>query len=111
MQGGKERLEDLGIKSYSLVAIDEDLFKDAFAKNVIDDAQFSLVSEFIKDPDGSMEKFVKEHPEFIQNALHSDIPLTARYSPPSYYCSLRAPSPSSSESSSPVLRMSGRISP
>lgn len=78
MQGGKERLEDLGIKSYSLVAIDEDLFKDAFAKNVIDDAQFSLVSEFIKDPDGSMEKFVKEHPEFIQNALHSDTKTASR---------------------------------
>lgn len=72
MQGGKERLEDLGIKSYSIAQIDESLFRVAFEKGVIDEAQFELVREFIKDPDGSMEKFVKEHPDFIENALHSD---------------------------------------
>lgn len=72
MQGGKERLEDLGIKSYSLVGIDEGLFKDAFENGLIDDVQFDLVCKFIKDPDESMEKFVREHPEYIEESLHSD---------------------------------------
>lgn len=72
MQGGKERLEALGLKSYSLVSIDESLFQMAFEKGIIDNAQLELVRDFIKDPDGSMEKFVKEHPEFIQNALNAD---------------------------------------
>lgn len=72
MQGGKERLEALGLKSYSLVSIDESLFQMAFEKGIIDDAQLELVRDFIKDPDGSMEKFVKEHPEFIENSLNAD---------------------------------------
>lgn len=78
MQGGKERLEDLGIKAYSVAQIDEDLFKTALDKGIIDDAQFDLVRNFIKDPDGSMEKFVKEHPEFIENALNSDAKTAGR---------------------------------
>ncbi|MBO5479213.1 MAG: orotate phosphoribosyltransferase [Clostridia bacterium] len=78
MQGGKERLEDLGIRSFSIAQIDEDLFKVAFEKGIIDEAQFELVREFIKDPDGSMEKFVKEHPEFIEDALHSDAKTAGR---------------------------------
>ena len=72
MQGGKERLEDLGIKTYSVAQIDEALFQMAFEKGIIDSSQLELVRDFIKDPDGSMEKFVKEHPEFIQNALNAD---------------------------------------
>lgn len=72
MQGGKERLEDLGIKSYSLVGIDENLFKDAFENGLIDDVQFNLVCEFIKDPEESMNKFVKAHPEYITQSLDSD---------------------------------------
>ena len=78
MQGGKERLEDLGIQSYSLVSIDETLFEEAFTKGIIDESQFALVSKFVKDPDGSMEKFVKEHPDFIENALHSDAKTAGR---------------------------------
>lgn len=78
MQGGKERLEDLGIKAYSVAQIDENLFKTALDKGVIDNTQFELVCNFMKDPDGSMEKFVKEHPEFIENALNSDAKTAAR---------------------------------
>lgn len=78
MQGGKERLEDLGIRAFSIAQIDESLFQVAFEKGIIDNAQFDLVREFIKDPDGSMEKFVKEHPEFIENALHADAKTAGR---------------------------------
>ena len=77
MQGGKERLQDLGIRSFSIAQIDESLFKVAFEKGIIDEAQFELVKKFIEDPDGSMEKFVKEHPEFIENALNSDAKTAA----------------------------------
>ncbi len=72
MQGGSERLSDLGIKSYSLTQIDEDLFVTAFDKGVIDKNQLEMVHNFIKDPDGSMRKFLIEHPDFIENALNSD---------------------------------------
>lgn len=78
MQGGKERLEDLGIQSYSLVSIDEALFQSAYEKGILDDTQMALVREFLKDPDGSMEKFIKEHPDFIENALHADAKTAGR---------------------------------
>lgn len=31
-----------------------------------------MVHNFIKDPDGSMRAFLIAHPEFLENALHSD---------------------------------------
>lgn len=78
MQGGKKRLEDLGLKSYSVSQIDEDLFKTALERGVIDQAQFDIVADFIKDPDGSMREFLLTHPNFLENALNSDPKTAAR---------------------------------
>lgn len=72
VQGGAERLEDLGIKSLAIAKIDESLFKTAFEKGIIDQAQLDMVHNFIKDPDGSMREFLINHPDFIENALHAD---------------------------------------
>jgi len=72
MQGGADRLADLGIKSYSLTQIDESLFDTAFEKGIIDQAQLNMVHNFIKDPDGSMREFLVAHPDFLENALHAD---------------------------------------
>lgn len=72
MQGGKERLADLGITTYSLTNVDEDLFVTAFDKGIIDRSQLEMVHNFIKDPDGSMREFLITHPDFIENALNSD---------------------------------------
>lgn len=72
VQGGAERLEDLGIKSLAIAKIDESLFQTAFEKGIIDQAQLNMVHKFIKDPDGSMREFLINHPDFIENALHSD---------------------------------------
>lgn len=72
MQGGAERLEDLGIQAFSIAKVDTSLFQTALEKGIINDSQFQLVCEFIKDPDGSMRKFLLEHPDFLENALHAD---------------------------------------
>lgn len=72
MQGGADRLLDLGIKSYSLTGIDESLFDTAFDKGLIDKSQLDMVHNFIKDPDGSMREFLVAHPDFLEDALHSD---------------------------------------
>ncbi len=72
MQGGADRLLDLGIKSYSLVQIDESLFSTAFEKGIIDNSQLDMVHNFIKDPDGSMKEFLISHPDFIEQALNAD---------------------------------------
>ncbi|MCI9016371.1 MAG: orotate phosphoribosyltransferase [Clostridia bacterium] len=72
MQGGSKRLEDLGIKSYAMVKIDEDLFNMALQKNIINERQFNMLIDFYHDPDGSMREFLISHPNFIKNALSSD---------------------------------------
>lgn len=72
MQGGKERLSDLGITTYSLTCVDEDLFVTAFDNGIIDKSQLDMVHNFIKDPDGSMRAFLIAHPDFLENALHAD---------------------------------------
>ncbi len=48
------------------------LFDTAFSKGLIDKPQLDMVHNFIKDPDGSMRKFLIAHPDFIENALNSD---------------------------------------
>lgn len=71
-QGGKEKLEDVGIKSFSPINIDISLFEEALKLNIINDDQLKMLVGFAKDPDNTMRKFLLDHPEFLQNALASD---------------------------------------
>lgn len=72
MQGGKEKIENEGIKSLSLVQVDSNLFQQALELGIINQAQLQMLNRFFKDPDNTMRKFLIEHPEFIENALNSD---------------------------------------
>ena len=72
MQGGSETLTNMGIRSLSLLQIDETLFNKALELNIINEAGLAMLNDFTKDPDGSMRTFLLEHPEFLENALNSD---------------------------------------
>ena len=72
MQGGTDTLTNMGIRSLSLLQIDENLFNKALELNIINDAQLEMLKNFTKDPDGSMRDFLINHPEFLENALNSD---------------------------------------
>lgn len=72
MQGGKANIEKEGIKSFSLVNVDLDLFKKALNMEIINEEQLHLLENFLKDPDGAMRNFLINHPEFIENSLNSD---------------------------------------
>ena len=72
MQGGNERIENEGVKSYSLVQVDNSLFETALNKGIINNTQFEMLEGFYRDPDGTMRNFLVNHPDFIENALHSD---------------------------------------
>ena len=72
MQGGTETLTNDGVKVYSLLQIDDTLFQKAFDLNIINNEQLNMLSNFKKDPDGSMKEFLINHPEFIENSLNSD---------------------------------------
>lgn len=72
LQGGSQKLEDANIKSYSLVQISPELFSMALDLGIINEEQKVMLEDFYKDPDGTMRRFLINHPEFIENALNSD---------------------------------------
>lgn len=72
MQGGKDVLEKEGVKSLSLVQVDSTLFKTAFEYGIINEKQLEMLEQFFKNPDETMRSFLINHPEFLENALHSD---------------------------------------
>lgn len=72
MQGGKSKIEAEGVKSFSLVNVDNTLFETAFKNNIINENQLNMLKEFFKDPDNTMKQFLINHPDFLENALNSD---------------------------------------
>ena len=71
MQGGNDRLKDLGIDAYSLVQIAPSMFQKALELGIITEDQCKMLNKFHEDPDGTMKQFLIEHPDFLENALHS----------------------------------------
>lgn len=78
LQGGSELLEKLEVQSNALVGIDGDVFKEAYDKKYIDKEQLEMVIKYIEDPDGFMEDFFLDNPDFIKNALNSDEKTASR---------------------------------
>ena len=72
MQGGKEKIEAEGVKSFSLVQVDINLFKKALDLKIINEVQFDMLKGFFENPDETMRQFLIEHPEFLENSLNSD---------------------------------------
>lgn len=72
MQGGNERLKSLGIDAYSLTQIAPSMFKQALDMGIINNEQYSMLNKFYEEPDETMKQFLIQHPEFLEEALHSD---------------------------------------
>jgi len=77
-QGGKERLESLGIKSHALANVDIELFKTALENRLIDLEQFEMLKDFIEQPYDSMRDFLLNNRDFLNQALLSDPKTAAR---------------------------------
>ena len=78
MQGGKEKLEEKNVKSFSIIQIDDNLFKEALEMDIINNSQFEMLENFYHNPDETMRNFLINHPEFLENALKSDEKTIAR---------------------------------
>lgn len=72
MQGGKDKIEAEGVKSLSLVQVDNNLFQKAKELGIINDAQVEMLNGFFRNPDETMRQFLIDHPEFLENALKAD---------------------------------------
>ena len=71
MQGGKEKLSEKSVKSLSLVKVDKNLFKKALEMGIINENQLEMLNKFFDNPDNTMQEFLLEHPEFVENSLNS----------------------------------------
>ena len=72
MQGGDQVLNNLGIRSLSLLQINETLFENAKKLGIINEAQLEMLNKYTEDPDGCMKEFLLSHPTFIDDAINSD---------------------------------------
>lgn len=79
MQGAGQVLSNLGIRSLSLLQVNETLFEKAKELGIINDVQLQMLHQYTENPDASMKQFLIEHPEFLEDAIHSPDPKTAKY--------------------------------
>ena len=71
-QGGEELLAGAGVRSFAMVSIDKNLFDRVLEMGLISKEQYNMIINYTANPKESMKKFLKEHPEFLENALNSD---------------------------------------
>ncbi|WP_010243503.1 phosphoribosyltransferase [Acetivibrio cellulolyticus] len=71
-QGGEKVLSNYNVKSFAMVGIDVNLFTRVLHMGMISDKQFEMIDEYMKNPKDSMARFLKENPDFIEQALNSD---------------------------------------
>lgn len=72
LQGGGELLEKNDVCSFALASIDKKFFSSALEMELISKGQYDMLLKYIANPLESMKAFLKEHPEFLEEALQSD---------------------------------------
>lgn len=72
LQGGAELLEKNDVCSFAMVSINKEFFDKALELGHISQGQYDMLLGYTADPRESMKKFIKEHPEFLENALKAD---------------------------------------
>lgn len=78
LQGGDQVLNNLGIRSLSLLQINETLFEKAKELGIINEVQLKMLNQFAEDPYKSMRDFIIAHPDFLENSLNSSDNKTAK---------------------------------
>lgn len=71
MQGGDQVLNNLGIRSFSLLQINNSLFEKAKELGIINDSQLNMLYKFTENPDECMREFLIANPTFIDDAINS----------------------------------------
>lgn len=72
LQGGEEALRLQNVSSYALTTVGADTFKMAAEIGYVDAAQLSMVLDYINNDDESMTLFLRQHPDFLKNALNGN---------------------------------------
>ena len=64
-QNGREVLKGLGVELHALTGINEELFDEAKANGIINDAQKDMIMHFLENPADYMTAFLNANPGFI----------------------------------------------
>ena len=68
-QSGSKTMSELGVKSYALLLLNDELLDIAERNSIITKEQKESLVEYMSNPDETMKKFIKEHPDFIDNTI------------------------------------------
>lgn len=72
-QGGEQNLNECGIKSVEcLLKIDSEFFDKAFSSNLLEESQYKIAINYLTDPHVCMQSWLKDNPDFLENAIKSD---------------------------------------
>ncbi|NLL04768.1 MAG: orotate phosphoribosyltransferase [Clostridiaceae bacterium] len=71
-QGGEKVLNNFNVKSFAMVGVDSNLFSKALSMGMINEKQFDMIEDYIRNPKESMTSFLKQNPQFLKEALNSD---------------------------------------
>jgi orotate phosphoribosyltransferase len=78
LQGGCELLERNNICSFAMVSIDKSFFDSALGLGLISNGQYEMLLKYTANPRDSMKAFLREHPEFMENALKANDKISER---------------------------------
>ena len=70
-QNGEKTMTNLGVQSYSLMQISEELFSIILNQNIITKPQYDMLCKYYDDPDGTMREFINNHPTFIDDVINN----------------------------------------
>ena len=72
LQGGSELIKSNNIESLCMIEINAALFDKAAEFGIVTESQADMLKNYILASDETMKTFIKNNPQFLQNALASD---------------------------------------
>lgn len=72
LQGGGDLLERNNVCSFPMLSIDKSFFDSALEMGLVGKWQYDMLLQYAANPRESMKAFLKDHPEFLENALKAD---------------------------------------
>lgn len=70
-QGGMDVIADAGVDGLALLRVDQGLFGELLARDMINDRQHAVLLDYFNDPAGAMKRFLGDNPTFLEAALAS----------------------------------------
>ena len=70
-QSGDKNMQEIGVQPYALLSLNEDLLNIALKNKIITQDQKAMLIQYMKDPDGTMRRFIELHPNFIDDTINN----------------------------------------